>query len=104
MSESIFTTNLQTLLQRLPWDTMTIILGDFNIDLLKTTPTKLLTTMNNYGYKQYVQTPTTDNGTLIDHVYVRNNQDSSIQVQVLDTYYTDHDLISVSVTLTKPIA
>ena len=53
--------------------------------------------MNTSGYKQFVQFPTTDKGTLIDHIYY--NRQSTALVEVDDTYYSDHDTIYCSLPL-----
>ena len=73
-----------------------VILGDFNEDLLHQHHSCLQTLMSNHGLTQLVQCPTTPQGTLIDHVYYRNqctNPSSNFMVQVQDTYYTDHDTV-----------
>ena len=74
----------------------TIILGDFNENLLSQSNTNVVSLMSNNGYTQLVRSPTTDNGTLIDHVYY-NRPSSDIIVQVHDTYYSDHDSIYCSI-------
>ncbi len=43
-----------------------VILGDFNHDLLKN-PTILAFN----DYEQLIQQPTTSNGTLLDHIYIK---------------------------------
>ena len=45
---------------------------------------------------QLVTTPTTANGTLIDHVYY-NQSTSDIIMQVHDTYYSNHDIVYCSI-------
>ena len=74
----------------------TIILGDFNEDLCDNTHSHILDIMSNNGYTQLVQSPTTDRGTLIDHVYYNRPSDDAV-VQVHDTYYSDHDTVYCSV-------
>ena len=49
-----------------------IILGDFNEDILRHQNSALLSLMSNFTFTQLVQSPTTAQGTLIDHVYYRN--------------------------------
>lgn len=44
---------------------------------------------------QIVQKPTTDSGSYIDHVYL-NILTSDVIVDVSDTYYSDHDMVLVS--------
>ena len=72
-----------------------IILGDFNEDLLTKSDLRLPNLMSSHGYSQLVQSPTTDNGTLIDHVYY-NKPLECCTVQVIDAYYSDHDIIHCS--------
>ena len=72
--------------------TCSIILGDFNQNILKSSSIKLL--MESLGYKQCVQEATTEKGTLIDHVYSKNIE--AIHVHVLPCYYSYHEAISVS--------
>ena len=75
----------------------TIILGDFNEDLNDNDNghSHILDTMTSSGYTQLVQSPTTDRGTMIDHVYY--NRPVNDVVQVHDTYYTDHDTVYCSI-------
>ena len=73
-----------------------VVLGDFNQDLLHKQRSALLSLMSSFGFIQLVQSPTTTQGTLIDHVYYRNSSNSpspNIIVQVQDTYYSDHDTV-----------
>ncbi|XP_078578075.1 uncharacterized protein LOC144862999 isoform X1 [Branchiostoma floridae x Branchiostoma japonicum] len=89
---AIFMDRLQNILPLL--QNPTVILGDFNFDLLKYPDHNILTVMNQFGFKQQVQTPTTDQGSLLDHVYINSN--CSAQVNVVDTYYSDHDMVCIS--------
>ena len=69
----------------------TVILGDFNDDLLHCDHvSELQLLMSSNGYVQLVNEPTTDRVTLIDHVYFSGNQ---VQINVCDVYYSDHDAI-----------
>ena len=44
-----------------------------------------------------LQSPTTDNGTLIDHIhYNKPSAAECCRVQVIDAYYSDHDIIHCS--------
>ena len=52
--------------------------------------------MSSNGYEQLVHSPTTDRGTMIDHVYY-NRPPADTVVQVRDTYYSDHDTVCLSV-------
>ena len=75
-----------------------IIVGDFNEDLLQKLDSRLLNFMTSNGYVQLVQSPTTANGTLIDHVYCSNVSCNAI-AEVQDTYYSDHDTVYCSLLL-----
>lgn len=72
-----------------------VILGDFNEDLLHQINSPILTLMSEYGFAQLVSSPTTPQGTLLDHVYCRYPP-NHVAIQVKDTYYSDHDTIYCS--------
>ena len=72
---------------------MTVILGDFNINLLEYPDHNIINLMQQHGFEQCVTKPTTDQGTLLDHVYV--NRPGKVHIDVVDTYYSDHDLVCV---------
>ena len=80
------------------YDMPSIVLGDFNEGLLAKPNSRMVTLMSQYRYSQLVHTPTTDKGTLIDHVYC-NIPPQFIKIQVTDTYYSDHDTMFCSVLL-----
>ncbi|XP_041467172.1 uncharacterized protein LOC121417516 [Lytechinus variegatus] len=69
-----------------------IITGDFNEDLLKAT-SKVYELMTFNGYTQHVVNATTENGTLIDHVYSKGMD--TLETQVIPTYYSYHEAIKV---------
>lgn len=100
-SPSVPQTTLITLLSRLLThislsNTPCIILGDFNEDILHHPSNKILRLMSNFSFQLLVKSPTTTQGTLIDHVYYRNlssNPSDSAIVHVQDTYYSDHDTL-----------
>ena len=68
-----------------------VILGDFNEDVLHHTDSRIMSFMSSHGYTQLVNSPTTNRGTLIDHVYFNTSLPSNTIVQ--DTYYSDHDSV-----------
>ena len=74
----------------------TIILGDFNEDILSQPNSNIVSLMSNHGYTQLVTSPTTSKATLIDHIYY-NGPASSTVVEVHDTYYSDHDAVYCSI-------
>ena len=57
----------------------------------------IINLMEDLGFRQHVTEPTTDSGSLLDHVYT--NKMSAVCVKVTDIYFSDHDLISVSLSL-----
>ena len=71
-------------------DVPTIILGDFNEDHMRKKNTRLMQLMNSQRYTQVVTKPTTDQRSILDHIYVRGVA-AQFTVDVIDTYYSDHD-------------
>ena len=49
------------------------------------------TKLQSMGFKQIVNKPTRDSGTIIDHVYLTNSL--KIVMDVTDCYYSDHDYV-----------
>ncbi|XP_073694460.1 uncharacterized protein [Garra rufa] len=70
-----------------------VILGDFNEDILTSSTIRAL--MELHGYGQHVQHPTTEKGTLIDHVYVKDAE--NISVEIVQTYYSYHQAVIISI-------
>ena len=86
-------------LQRTEMDSCpSLVIGDFNESSNANTP--LMSLMRSHSYKQLVTQPTTDRGSLIDHVYYNGCLDN-IVVRNNDIYYSDHDAVFVS--LPKPV-
>ena len=79
-------------------DDNVIILGDFNINwLVETERTPLFNLLvRDKHYKQLISTYTTDNKTLIDHIYTNIKSYWDIQAGVLETYFSDHKALWVS--------
>ena len=79
-----------------------MVLGDFNEDILHHPNSALLQLMFSYGFTQLVNSPTTAQGTLIDHVYYKSQygNPSSSMIQVQDIYYSDHDTVYCSIPFT----
>ena len=107
-SPSVPQTTLTTVLSRLlthlsMCNTLCLVLGDFNDDLLNHQNSPTLRLMAKFSFKQVVQSPTTAQGTLIDHVYYRNpffSSSSNTIIEVHDTYYSDHDTVYYSIPFT----
>ena len=92
-----FLQNLQTLLDNVKQSSKrSIVMGDFNENLLaSSTPIKNL--MENSGFRQLVTFHTTENRTLIDHVY-STIPSTEIQVSLVPTYFSYHEAISIQIT------
>ena len=69
-----------------------VILGDFNQDILKD-QTSILRFMSSKGFVQSVRIPTTEQGTLIDHMYVKGC--TGLKLSVVPTYYSYHEAIEI---------
>ena len=67
-----------------------LVVSDLNDDLMDNT-TKIRTCFERNGFNH----PTTDQGSLLDHVYFK--EVSTIQTEVCDTYYSDHDCTIIAV-------
>ena len=83
---------MMDLLNSIDFSLPTVIIGDINEDLLDDTANVFLTFMNENSYHQVVRNPTTDRGSMIDHVYC-NNILGNIFTKVNDCYYSDHDIV-----------
>ena len=70
-----------------------IIVGDFNEDILQGS-NNISSFFSSIGFEQYTKSATRDSGTLLDHTYVKA-VGYSIRAVVHDTYYSDHDVVSV---------
>ena len=70
----------------------TCIVGDFNEDVSITSNMCCSTMFRSQGFKQMVNTPTHDSGTIIDHLYMSQTV-NTMQTDVTDCYYSDHDCI-----------
>jgi len=74
-------------------DLETIILGDFNIDYMKTPPLTWISNFETYNFTQLINTPTrvTDkSATIIDHVYTNkpdNISETNVPVYALSDHY-----------------
>lgn len=66
-----------------------VLIGDFNNDALKSK--SLCSFMSDKGFIQLVKKPTTEKGTLIDHVYVKNFKECSINTNVVPVYFSTHE-------------
>ena len=90
---AVLITILTRLLTHLSQSTIPcIILGDFNENVLHQQNSTLFKLMDDFSYTQLVNSPTTAQATLLDHVYYKNpsvNSAEHIMIHVIDTYYSD---------------
>ena len=71
-----------------------IVLGDFNIDLLKQPENLLSQSLMSLGFKQLVFQATHISGSLIDHVYAFLPNGEQCEVfKIHPLYYSDHDAV-----------
>lgn len=89
-----FITGLQNLLDETVSD-ITVIVGDFNLDVLQGKATKLTNFMKIRGFKQLVNTPTTNKGTCIDLAFINSHVPAKLDVRTC--YYTDHHKVIVAI-------
>ena len=71
-----------------------LVVSDFNDNLMGNT-IKISSCFEKNGFNQLIDQPTTDQGSLLDHVYF--NGVSLIQTEVCDTYYSDHDCTIIAI-------
>ena len=76
----------------------TCIVGDFNEDVSITSNTHCCAMFTSQAFKQMVSKPTHNSGTIIEHVYVSQTI-NTIQTDVADCYYSDHDFILCMITV-----
>ena len=86
--------DLQNIINQLPKDAPSIVIGDFNHDLTHEDNSSLITQLGRLGFRQCMTVPTTDYGTTLDHIYYNGRVD--VQTDVLDAYFSDHDLITIT--------
>ena len=77
--------------------TIDVIFGDFNVNYLNESNTRLLNQlMNTHCFTQIVDKPTFIlAGSLLDQVYVNQSFPNVIQNKVISVYYSDHDAVKI---------
>ena len=75
-----------------------LVVSHFNDNLMGNT-TKISSWLEKNGFNQLIDQPTTDQGSLLDHVYF--NGVSLIQTEVCDTYYSDHYCTIIAIANTR---
>ena len=73
-----------------------ILLGGLSVNL---NHLKISSWFEMNGFNQLIDQQTTDQGSLLDHVYF--NGVSLIQTEVCDTYYSDHDCTIIAIANTR---
>uniref|UniRef100_A0AAX7UK93 ATP-dependent DNA helicase n=1 Tax=Astatotilapia calliptera TaxID=8154 RepID=A0AAX7UK93_ASTCA len=86
---ALFKQNLGKLLDWLDKKSNTVVvMGDFNDNVLKSS--SICKFVTDKGFIQHVTQPTTEKGTLIDHVYVKTTH-YNVKAVVFPTYFSDHE-------------
>ena len=75
-----------------------LVVSNFNDNLMDNT-TQIYSWFKSNGFKQLIHHSTTDQGSLLDHVYF--NGHLPIQTEVCDTYYSDHDCTIIAIPNTR---
>jgi len=99
---NILKTPGQLPLQDTPQTMPTVVLGDFNDDVSTASSSHLLRMMSSKGFSQLVKVPTTDSGSLLDHIYYTGTT-TNVFIDVVDTYYSDHVAAYISIPATPPM-
>ena len=76
----------------------TCIVGGFNEGVSITSYMCCCTMFRSQSFKQMVNKPTHDSGTIIDHLYISQTL-NTMQTDVTDCYYSDHDCILCLITI-----
>ena len=93
----IFLGHLDNYLSLFPYKQYpTVILGDFNDNLSGASSSVMTPFLSARGFAQLVKTPTTHSCSLLDHIYY-NGPEANTVVDVVDTYYSDHNATFVSI-------
>ncbi|KAJ8049090.1 ATP-dependent DNA helicase pfh1 [Holothuria leucospilota] len=78
----------------------TVLTGDFNVDILKDTPDKFKLQsllVDSLNYRQIIHSATTDYNSCLDHIYTNIPPTKLQGGTVLESFYTDHKAVWVSV-------
>ncbi|XP_071855229.1 uncharacterized protein [Apostichopus japonicus] len=94
-----FHDELSNFLSHIDHTQQTLIIGDFNVDVLQNTPEKkslLSLFTRTFKYQQIILTPTTDYNSCLDHIYTNIPTSKTIGSGVLESYYSDHKATWIS--------
>jgi hypothetical protein len=70
----------------------TVIVGDFNVNTLLSSNRKFEKKLNEYGYIQMINEPTTESGTCLDLVFLKGLSDRTT-VKLLPTHNSFHEAL-----------
>ena len=90
-AKSNFLNDLMSLINR---GTDTYIVGDFNIDYITKSSSKIPESLKSLGFTQYVKYATHREGSLLDHVY--SNTKKNVRTIQEAHFFSDHDLVYVT--------
>jgi hypothetical protein len=95
-----FNSILETILKYVPKDFPIILIGEFNIDILKKTPqsTKFQNLMEKYNLKFILSKSTTINNTQINNIWI-NAPTQQCHLRVTKAYWIDHELVHFTLKL-----
>ena len=71
------------------------VVGDFNIDLMKSPDDMVRDKLKSQGFRQIVDFPTHISGGTLDHIYIKGPS-HNVALNHHFPYYTDHAAISIS--------
>ena len=90
----------QDILNLIDTEKPTIILGDLNLNILKCPEHSMLRNLKDLSFKQLVQTPTHEQGGLLDLVFLSHHfNQNEVTIENVSVYYSDHDLIHIKMNL-----
>lgn len=78
---------------------LTLIMGDFNIDICDESQNFTNALVEGYGFYQLVNNATHVSGSLLDHVYVYTKSVQAITCKNFPSYYSDHDILQIKMGL-----
>jgi len=85
-----FISILETILEKIPIDYPTIVIGDFNVNMLtNTSQSKTLQNMNKYKFKNIILSGKKNHNTQIDHIWI-NVLTQQCHFGSTKAYWIDH--------------
>ena len=78
-------------------DCKVCVVGDLNENLFHDGIKAIHNCFTDADYLQDITMPTHDSGTLIDHLYTHNVCQAGVTTEVIDCYYSDHDIFACAI-------